>query len=136
MKRLFYLFATVLTLSSCSLNDDNPPRYYTEALPIESVDIPEEFKLGEIYPITVYYTRPNNCYNFYNFYFDSEENQRTVAVVDTYFEDSSCIEESMEAESSFNFEVRYTGTYVFRFWQGQDDTGSDNYYIVEVPVVE
>ena len=136
MKRLVFLFAMVLTLASCSLNDDDAPRYFTEALPIESVEIPEEFKLGEVYQITVNYTRPNNCYNFYDFYFNSEDNQRTIAVVDTYFEDNSCLQETMAAEASFNFEVRCSGTYVFRFWQGQDDTGSDNYYIVEVPVVE
>jgi len=37
---------------------------------------------------------------------------------------------------SFDFKVIYTGTYVFKFWQGKDVNGNDLYYIVEVPVEE
>lgn len=136
MKRLFLLLTVAFTVFSCSLDDDNSPQYFTEFLPIDSVEIPDEFQLGEIYEIKLNYMRPNNCYRFYDFYFASEDNQRTVAIRDTFYEDANCSEEPVEAEVSFNFEVRYTGTYVFRFWQGQDDSGTDNYYIVEVPVVE
>jgi hypothetical protein len=39
-------------------------------------------------------------------------------------------------DATFNFIVTSNGTYIFKFWQGEDDNGNDLYYIVEVPVVE
>lgn len=138
MKRLFCLFALIaLSFSSCSLDDNgDSPEFFVEALPIESVDIPDEFEFGRIYNITVNYTRPTNCYSFYDFYVGREDNQRTVVVRDVFFEGENCEEETLEVSASFDFEVRFTDTYVFRFWQGQDDEGNDQYLIIEVPVVQ
>jgi len=39
-------------------------------------------------------------------------------------------------EVSFNFVCLYSGSYVFKFWQGVDVNDEDIYYIVEVPVIE
>lgn len=136
MKRIIWLFAAVLMMASCSLDDDNTQRPTYETLAIDSVEMPEEFQLGEIYEIKLTYTKPSDCYFFYDYYFAIDGNQRTVAIVDTVYENDNCSTEPVEEEISFNFEVRYTGTYVFRFWQGRDENGTDNYYIIEVPVVE
>ena len=135
MKKLLLLCVVMLSLASCSLDDSN--EYYNEILPIESVDIPAEFVLGEIYPITVKYIRPAGCYYFYDFYYTRELNQRTVAVVNSVFPNQNCgFSEDTVAEATFNFKVTSNGTYVFKFWQGKDESGTDLYYIVEVPVVD
>ena len=68
MKKVVFLGAILLALISCSLGDDNAPNYHFEIIPIENVDIPEEFTLGETYPITVYYYKPSSCYIFNDFY--------------------------------------------------------------------
>lgn len=137
MKHLFLLCLFVLSLTSCSIDDDGAGEFYYEVLPVESVDIPEEFTLGETYEITVSYFRPSGCHVFNNFYYTSELNQRTVAVINTVYPNQNCetFENQLE-EVSFNFRVISNGTYIFRFWQGEDDNGDDIYYIVEVPVVE
>lgn len=137
MKQLFFLCILILSLASCSLGDDSTNDYYTEILPIESVEIPTEFTLGETYEITVSYFRPSGCHLFSDFYYASELNQRTVAVINTVYPNQAC--ETLEdelVEASFNFKVTSNGTYIFRFWQGEDENGNDLYYIVEVPVVD
>ena len=100
------------------------------------MDIPNEFNLGETYPITVSYYKPSSCYQFNDFYYVSELNQRTVAVINTVYEDRVCTQVEELVDATFNFMVNSNGTYVFKFWQGEDENGEDLYYIVEVPVVE
>ena len=136
MKKIFFLLLIAISVTSCSVDDDVNDFYY-EILPVESVEIPEEFVLGQTYEITVTYLRPTTCHVFNNFYYDSELNQRTVAVVTSVYQNKDClvlIDE--EVEATFNFMVNSNGTYVFKFWQGEDENGNDLYYIVEVPVVE
>jgi len=136
MKKLIVFFVLLGTLVSCSLDDDNSVNYHFEILPIESVEIPDQFTLGETYPITVHYIKPSSCYVFNDFYYVKELNERTIAVVNTVYENQSCTEAQEMAEATFNFFVTSNGTYVFKFWQGVDESGNDLYYIVEVPVVE
>lgn len=136
MKKIFFLLLIAISVTSCSVDDDVNDFYY-EILPVESVEISEEFVLGQTYEITVTYLRPTTCHVFNNFYYDSELNQRTVAVVTSVYQNNDClvlIDE--EVEATFNFMVNSNGTYVFKFWQGEDENGNDLYYIVEVPVVE
>lgn len=127
----------MLTLASCSVDRDTSYDFYTEFLPIESVDIPTEFTLGETYEIHVSYLRPSGCYVFNDFYYVSELNQRTIAIINTVYPNQSCQTFDNElVDVSFNFVVTSTDNYVFRFWQGEDENGNDTYYIVDVPVVE
>jgi len=136
MKKLFVFCVLMCLLVSCSLGDDNNTNYHFEILPIDSVDIPNFFVLGEVYPITVYYTKPSSCYIFNDFYYVREFNERTVAVINTVYEDQTCTQATELAEATFNFMVNNNGTYIFKFWQGEDESGNDLYYIVEIPVVE
>lgn len=137
MKKLLVLCLTVIFSASCDLNDDDGTSYSFEILPVESVDIPEEFELGEIYPITVSYFRPSTCHAFKEFYYLKENNERTVAPITYVFDGNDCetLEESL-VESTFNFHVTSNGSYIFKFWQGEDDNGETQYLTIEVPVVE
>lgn len=135
MKKIFFLLLIAISFSSCSVDDGND--FYYEILPVESVVIPEEFVLGQTYEITVTYLRPTTCHVFNNFYYESELNQRTVAIVTTVYQNNDCLPLiDQQVEATFNFMVNSNGTYVFKFWQGEDENGNDLYYIVEVPVVE
>lgn len=135
MKKLVVLFVALVSFASCSVDDDG--NFYNEILPIESVDMPEYFVLGKIYPITVKYMRPAGCSVFYDFYYRRELNERTVAVINSTFPNKNCgLSEPSEAEATFNFKVTGNGTYIFKFWQGKDENETDLYYIVEVPVRE
>ena len=140
MKNLLVLCLTLILFASCSVDDDGT-NYSLEVLPVESVDIPTEFSLGEVYPITVSYFRPSTCHSFREFYYLKENNERTVAPINYVFEheieQNGCtnLEDNL-VEETFNFIVTSNGSYIFKFWQGEDNNGEDQYLIIEVPVIE
>lgn len=136
MRKMLVICLTLI-LASCSVDDDLP-NYSFEVLPVESVEIPETFILGETYPITVSYNQPSSCHAFSEFYYAKNENERVVAPVNYVLEDDNC--ETLEdelVENTFNFIVTNSSdSYIFKFWQGEDADGEDQYLIIEVPVVE
>ncbi|WP_299108078.1 hypothetical protein [uncultured Winogradskyella sp.] len=139
MKKIALLaFVFILTFSSCSLDDNPAETFYLEVLPIESVEMPEYFVHGETYEILVTYTKPNSCYYFNDFIYEIEDQERTVAIVNTVYLNSttSCDGEPEQVTVSFDFLVNGNETYVFKFYQGEDEDGTDQYYLVEVPVMD
>ncbi len=138
MKKLFFICITILTFWSCSVDDDsNNVNYNFEFIPIEDVVIPEEFVLDSVYQIEVTYYRPSNCHSFHDFYYVAEENERTVAVINLVNDDSDCepLEDEL-VEKSFDFKAVYDQTYIFKFWQGEEDNGEDIFLTYEIPVVD
>ncbi|XLS29345.1 hypothetical protein ACJD0Z_00655 [Flavobacteriaceae bacterium M23B6Z8] len=135
MKKIFALFLLIAAISSCSLDDD--ANFHFEAVPVTGATLPESFELNETYEIKVNYIRPNNCYFFEGFdYVRTDENERTVTLITSVFDERGCTQDAQEVEVSFDFIVLNTGTYTFRFWQGTDANGDPDYLIVEVPVNE
>ena len=136
MKRLLVFCLTLILFASCSVDDDSTS-FSFEVLPIESVDIPDEFELGETYPITVSYLRPSTCHGFKEFYYLKENNERTVAPITYVFDNNDC--QSLEdklVEATFNFIVTSNGSYIFKFWRGEDTDGETQYLTIEVPVID
>lgn len=139
MKRLIILSLTLILFASCSIKDDginyNDANYSLDILPIESVDMPDAFTLGETYPITVSYLKPSTCYSFKEFYYLKNNNERTVAVINYVTNNNSCTDLQDElVEATFNFVVTSNGSYIFKFWQGTDENDVDQYLTIEVPV--
>ena len=135
MKKLLVL-CSLLLLASCSIDDDGT-NYSFEVLPVESVDIPDEFEWGQTYPIKVFYLRPSTCHSFNEFYYLKENNERTVAPINYVVEGNTCtgLEDTL-VEATFNFIVTSYSSYIFKFWQGEDANGEDEYLIIEVPVID
>ncbi|PKQ45711.1 hypothetical protein [Confluentibacter flavum] len=134
MKKILILSFILILMGSCSLDDDGKD-FNLEILPIESVDIPDSFTMGQTYPITVSYLRPSTCHLFREFYYDKDNNIRTVAVIDYKYLNNNCEDlENELVEATFNFHVTSNGSYIFKFWQGEDDNGDNQYLIIEVPV--
>lgn len=128
----------ILTFSSCSLDDNPAENFYLEVLPIESVEMPEYFVHGETYEILVTYTKPNSCYSFNDFIYEIDGHERTVAIVNTVYltNVTECDGEPEPITVNFDFTVNGNETYLFKFYQGEDDNGEDQYYLVEVPVMD
>ena len=134
MKRFLLISLSLILFHACSL-DDNSVDYSLELLPVESVDMPESFIRGEIYPITVTYFKPSSCYSFKEFYYLKENNENTVAVINYLYENNNCVALDDElVEATFNFEVTDNGSCIFKFWKGVDDHDEDQYLTMEVPV--
>ncbi len=136
MKKLF-LFCFILFSSwSCSLNDDSDNFSY-EFVPIESVSMPDTFLLEAVHTIEFTYYRPTSCHAFYDIYYVPEDNERTVAVLNTVFDYNNCepLEDNL-IEKTFNFKPLNPGTYIFKFWQGLDENDEDQYLVYEITVEE
>lgn len=134
MKKHLILLICLVTLS-CSLDSDTPS-FYSEFMPIESVIIPDKFELGATYEISLNYIKPTDCHSFNDIYYAKNNNERTVAIVNSVLQNSECAILETELETTFEFIATEPGSYIFKFWQGKDDNGEDTYLILEVPVVE
>ncbi|RTE54913.1 hypothetical protein EHW67_07055 [Arenibacter aquaticus] len=137
MKRVIFLLlvATFALITSCEIDDD--VNYHFEALEVKSVEMPESFDFGEIYNIKVTYFRPDNCTFFEGFDVVKEDTTtRKVVTIGTVVEDEDeeCTGAGEELVSSFNFEVIYDETYLFRYWTGEDENGEPTYLEISVPV--
>lgn len=137
MKKLICLYF-FLALIACSTSspDDSKTGVSFEILPIESAIVPSSFALDQTYQIRVLYYRPSNCHAFSEFYFEKQDNERVVAIINSVIDNVNCETLNNDLiEVLFNFVAEDSGAYVFKFWQGLDQNGNDQYYIVEVPVL-
>ena len=135
MKKVLALLLSVMLVASCSLEDDSPD-FQFEILPVESVIMPAQFTAGVAEEISLTFIRPTGCHIFNDFYYVSDGNQRTVAVVASVSNSSCETDINEEVEVSFDFlPQELYQSYTFRFWQGVDENEEDVYYTVEVPVI-
>ena len=134
IKKILILLIAI-TAVSCSISDDSL-NAYQEILPIESVNIPNEFVVGESYEVNLVYKTPTNCHSFNNIYYIENQNERTIAIISNVFDNNNCSSLNTESEASFNVSPTETGTSIFKFWRGIDGDGQDDYLIIEVPAIE
>ena len=124
----------MLFFLSCELDDNNQQQFQFEVMPITSVEVPEQFVHGNTYEILVSYTRPSTCYQFNDFIYSVEGAERSIAVVNTVY-NTGCTSDPQTVSVGFDFTVLSTETHIFKFYQGLNEEGLDQYYIVEIPVV-
>ena len=114
--RLISVSLILILNTSCSV-DDNNIYFRTDFLPVESVDIPTEFTLGETYPIKVTYLKPTTCHVFKEFYYSKNLNERTVAPITIVYDDNNCqILDNVTEDATFNFMVTRNGSYIFKLF--------------------
>ncbi|WP_158975070.1 hypothetical protein [Cellulophaga sp. L1A9] len=133
---LSMMLLLLLSLAGCNLEDTENFRFV--AFPIESVELPESFDLNETYEIKVKYLRGSDCAFFEGFDIVKEDTTiRNVAAIGSMLIDSDdCNEVLEEVETSFNFIVLYSDTYLFKFYTGENENGEAEYLEIEVPVNE
>jgi len=133
VKRVFFIIFNFIIFVSCS-NDDGPTYHY-ELLAIDEVDLPEEFEYGKTYEVSLKYIVPDDCYISSDVLYEYDHDMRNVAVNTTVLDDKECFPVDFEDEISFKVQALQTKTYIFKFWQGEDENGEPIYLIKEVPVI-
>lgn len=133
MNRVFFVIFSFIIFVSCS-NDDGPTYHY-ELLAVEDVDLPDEFEYGKVYNVSLKYILPDDCYISSDVLYEYDFDMRNVAVISTVLDDKDCFPVDFEDDISFKVKALQTETYVFKFWQGEDEQGEPIYLIKEVPVV-
>jgi hypothetical protein len=137
MKKVLLLLATVISLASCSLGTDDGLKFHTELLPIESADLPDEFKKDSVYDLPFTYIRPSTCHLFEGFYYAKDMNVRTIAIHTSVIEQGGCttptvnpITEILQFRPSESY-----NSYIFKLWKGENESGEDIFEEIEIPVV-
>uniref|UniRef100_UPI00404A0092 hypothetical protein n=1 Tax=Flavobacterium sp. TaxID=239 RepID=UPI00404A0092 len=136
-KLLFLIAIPMLFLFTNACTPDRGSEYHYEVLPIESFELPESFVLGETYSIVVRYNRPTTCHYFSNIYWEKNLNERVVAVQSLVEQRNDCITSPVDEilfERTFNFYVTTNGSYIFKFYKGQDEEDNPIFESVEIPV--
>lgn len=136
MNKLVLFLILITSLVSCSIDNDNNDSYTYEVLSVQSYELPASFTLGETYEIKLKYQRPTACHIFQGIYYDKNLNTRTIAIQTAVNDNQVCTTEIPPlSEVSFNFYVTNTGSYIFKFYKGEDAAGQDIFEEVEIPVV-
>lgn len=137
MRRIKIIFAFFLFTVFIGCSNDDETRFFYELVTVQEVTLPDQFNRGETYTINVSYFRPTNCHSFSGFDYNKLGNERTVSVVNLVVNEGNCkeLEKKDLIESSFDFFVGQEDSYVFRFWQGRDENGDNQFLIIEVPVL-
>jgi len=133
MKRLLLILAIGFALNSCS--SDDALDYHYEFLAIDSHNVPQSFTLGETYLIKFQYKKPTTCHSYHRVFFESVGNRRDFAIQSIVVHKNDCLPLTDEIrEVNFNFIVRYTDPYLFRFYKGDDNSGHPIFEEIEIPV--
>lgn len=137
MRRIKIVFAFFLVTLFIGCSDDDETNFFYELVTVNEVSLPDQFNRGETYTIGVSYFRPTDCHSFTGFDYNRLGNERTVSVVNLVVDKGSCdnLETKDLVEVSFDFFVGQEDSYVFRFWQGKDENGDNQFLIVEIPVL-
>jgi hypothetical protein len=131
---VFKALLLFLVLNACDIGDDGV-NYHFVTLQITDVSMPESFDLNETYEIGVTLLVPNGCTQFEGFDIKSEATTvRNVVAIGTELDDLACTQVVSEVETTFEFICLYRGTYLFRFWTGENEQGVPQYLEIEVPV--
>ncbi len=134
IKNILTLALVLLTVSSCSLEDDNS-NLSIETLPIKEATVPQEFEYGAIYMLKVVYDLPSGCHSFYDLYYQYESTARIIAINSVVNTNLACTEALIEREYEFEVSVTQQEDYIFKFWKGTDSTGNDIFEEIIVPVI-
>jgi len=139
MKSRFFL-GVVLALfvtASCSLSEDDSSPVSFVVVNIDSVVLPDVFRLGETHDITIRFEKPSTCHTFSGFEVEPNLNVRTVNAVSAVIPNGDCVDlDAVFEEQVYRFRVTSNGSYVFKFFAGLDDNGVAYYLEHEVFVVE
>ncbi len=85
----------------------NPTRF--EILPVESVVMPESYRVDSTSQIAVRYRRPTTCHIFNGFYYDINDFTRTVAIESLKLDQDNCTDATERiVRSSIGFPAKKT----------------------------
>jgi len=145
MKRLALLLLSVITLSSCSVEDDGSTVVTTLA-EVSEYDLPEYFEKGKSYQVPLNFLLPDLCHQPVGLqlsrggdYGDERREIYVAGVVSFNAEQTECDiptedDSDLVVEAEFTIHIDEEEPYTFYFWTGVDSTGENVFETVEIPV--
>lgn len=136
MKRLLPVLALLLFLS-CSPDE---PTVAPELAPVVSVDVPETIEHGKTHDIEIVFELRTSCHRFAGFDITKEDDSNVIVFgVTTQFPTgrNNCTEaENLRDNVILNFVAEREDFYIFKFWQGHNAAGEDEFLIKEVAITQ
>jgi hypothetical protein len=127
MKYLYLLLAVGFLTISCEPKYDGPTETI-ETLPVSQVSIPVKYAKDSITEIQVQYIRPTVCHTFYDFYYERNGLNRTVAIIALKQNGGTdCPTSQLSYTATLKFKPANLGTYHFKFWTSTDAQGVDQF---------
>ena len=134
MKKAILLLLTGCLAWNCDL--DEGVKFTQEILPIESAILPATFKKDSLYKIPFKYIRPSTCHAFEGFYYQKEDNIRTIAIATTVYKQNNCTTAPINPlQVELQFRPSINGSYIFKLWKGKNAQGQNIFEEVEIPVI-
>lgn len=122
MKKLMFLFLLTIAVISCSTDDG--VNSVEVLLPVENVEMPNNYIVDNISTIMIKYRRPTDCHIFNGFYITTEENISQVGIRAVKFDQDNCMDDDASLyEVPLHWTPTTTGEYTFKFWTGNDESG-------------
>ena len=85
-----------------------------------------------LYGIPIAYDDPHDFFD--GFYYDKDLNTRTIGVQTRVLDNNCPAKVSDPVEVTFKFYVINNGSYIFKFYKGEDANGTNIFETVEIPV--
>lgn len=135
MKKLWILCLLAVGFASCDPGDNEYPVFAIG--PVDEVEAPATYRVDSISEFVVRYSRPNTCHIFNGFYYVANGDTRTIAVEYMKMNRNDCeVEPNPVYEVPLRFKPRHSGTYLLKFWTGEDQNGDDQFIEIEAVVPE
>ena len=97
-------------------------------MPVSQVSIPVKYAKDSITEIQVQYIRPTVCHTFYDFYYERNGLNRTVAIIALKQNGGTdCPTSQLSYTATLKFKPANLGTYHFKFWTSTDAQGVDQF---------
>lgn len=135
INRIFVILTACLTAVSC-LDDETVQNVVYQKKAITEVQILEVRHPHEETEIETFYIRNSDCETFFNFEYTVSGNERIIVMMTSTVEKEGCKDMNSETSQTLKFRPNNSGTYIFKFWTGDDDAGNPVYLEQEVIIPE
>jgi len=122
---------------SCQI-DPEDENTHVEKIPVFDIQLPDGMTANFEYNITFKYALQNGCYSFFEVDVTDDnlpnKNIREITAFAEIANDSNCTLEYSEEIFSLSFSPMESKIYLFKFWNGQNDQGVDQFEEYELVV--
>ncbi|MBT8188659.1 MAG: hypothetical protein HKP38_00960 [Croceitalea sp.] len=127
------VLCVTLIFNGCDIKTGE--NFYFVSLKITSAAVPESFDFNSTHNIQITYERPDNCTYFQGFEVISEnDGVRNIVAIGSELTDQTCETTNDSITAIYTMKAIYSGTYILRFYSGEDLNGDPTYLEYEVPV--
>jgi len=138
MKKCLLLFAVLLMLTSCSLENEPKVNFDIVFIATDSVATPAYVTPGHSYAMDMYYKKPNDCFFVTDLYKEPNGYTQTLAIQAYFIQDANCaeVQSVVSQKATYNFQCPLNGSdrYTFKFYKGDDAAGNKQFIEVNIPV--